>query len=427
MKLSRYFVPTLREIPADAQIVSHRYSLRAGLIMQMSAGIYAWLPLGLRVLRKVANIVREEMDKAGCCELLMPTLQSAELWQESGRYEAYGKEMLRIVDRHERELVYGPTNEEMVTAIFRQHVKSYRDLPKNLYQLQWKFRDEIRPRFGLMRGREFYMKDGYSFDLDVEAARHSYRQMYSAYLKAFHRMGLTAIPVRADSGAIGGDMSHEFHIVAPTGESRLYYDKAITEVRPENYNDFEMISALYAAADDKHDAKHCPVPAERLVHATGIEIGHIFYFGTKYSEAMKAQVMGPNGQMITVEMGSYGIGVSRLVAAAIEANHDEHGIIWPEPLAPYRVGIINLKVGDKATTTLADEAYARLQNHGVEVLYDDRDERPGAKFADMDLIGLPWQIIIGPQGASQGVVELKRRATGEKELISLESAISKLV
>ncbi|MCH8091710.1 MAG: proline--tRNA ligase [Proteobacteria bacterium] len=428
MHLSAYFLPTLKETPAEAQIVSHRLMLRAGMIRQSSAGIYSWLPLGLRVLQNITRIVREEQDAAGCQEILMPTIQPAELWEESGRYDGYGKEMLRITDRHQRKMLYGPTNEELITDIFRHLIKSYRDLPKNLYQIQWKFRDEIRPRFGVMRGREFLMKDNYSFDLDFDGAKRSYDNMFATYLRTFYRLGLTAIPVRADPGAIGGDMSHEFQILAETGESEIFYDATFDELRAKGEQpDFETLRSLYAATDDKHDPAACPVPDDRLRTARGIEVGHIFYFGTKYSAPMGAVVTGPNGESITVEMGSYGIGISRLAAAIIEASHDDAGMIWPESVAPFKVGLINLRAGDKDCDGVCSDLYAKLRQAGVEVLYDDRDERPGVKFATMDLIGLPYQLIVGPRGVKQGVVELKRRESGEVEEHSADSALARLV
>lgn len=435
MRLSRYFLPIIKENPQEAQIVSHRLMLRAGMIRQASAGIYSWLPLGLKVLRKIETIVRQEQDRAGAIELLMPTIQSADLWRESGRYNDYGEEMLRIVDRHKRDMLYGPTNEELITDIFRTTVKSYRDLPKNLYHIQWKFRDEIRPRFGVMRGREFLMKDAYSFDLDYAGARRSYNSMYMAYLRTFARMGLVAIPVRADSGAIGGDLSHEFQILAQTGESDIYYDAGIEEISLNKLMsegaDFEKtvthLQSLYAVEQEKHDAKACPVPAERLKHAKGIEVGHIFYFGTKYSKAMNAKVTGQDGADITVEMGSYGIGVSRLVGAIIEASHDDAGIIWPEAVAPFKVGLINLRANDAACVTACDDLYAKLQNAGIEVLYDDTDGAAGAKFATCDLIGLPWQLVVGPRGLKSGVVELKNRRSGEKQDVSPEAALTKII
>jgi prolyl-tRNA synthetase len=427
MRLSRYFLPLLKETPAEAQIVSHQLMLRAGMIRQSSAGIYSWLPLGLRVLRKIEQIVREEMDAAGCLEILMPTVQPGELWQESGRYDDYGKEMLRISDRHDRPMLYGPTHEEVVTDIFRRSVKSYRDLPINLYQIQWKFRDEIRPRFGVMRGREFFMKDNYSFDLDFEGAKRSYDNMFVAYLKTFRRMGLTAIPMRAAAGAIGGDMSHEFQVLAATGESEVFYDIAFEEIDFLRGDlDVEELKALYAATSEKHDPAVCPVPPDRLRSGRGIEVGQIFYFGTKYSKPMGAVVMGPDGQEIPVEMGSYGIGVSRLVGALIEVYHDDAGIVWPEPVAPYPVGVINLRPADEACSALVADLEAKLTRAGLEPLVDDRDETAGAKFAAMDLIGLPWQAVVGPRGVKQGLVELKRRADGERIEVSPEALIQRL-
>jgi len=428
MRLSAYFLPTLKENPTEAQIVSHRLMLRAGMIRQSAAGIYSWLPLGLKVLRNVEQIVREEQDRAGAQELLMATLQPAELWRESGRFDAYGKEMLRITDRHDREMLYGPTNEEMITDIFRSLVKSYKDLPKQLYQIQWKFRDEVRPRFGVMRGREFLMKDNYSFHADFEDAKKVYDIMYATYLRTFARMGLRAIPVAADPGAIGGNLSHEFQVLAETGESQIYYDAKFDELSANGQEpDPAALRELYAAADEKHDAANCPVPADRLKSARGIEVGHIFYLGKKYSEALNAVVAGPNGEQITVEMGCYGIGVSRLVGAIIEASHDEAGIIWPEPVAPFHVGLVNLRVGDAACDKACDDLYAKLQAAGVEPLYDDRDERAGAKFARMDLIGLPWQLLIGPRGLEKGLAEVKNRKTGERVEISIEAAFDKIV
>jgi prolyl-tRNA synthetase len=435
MRLSAYFLPLLRENPSEAQIVSHRLMLRAGMIRQSSAGIYSWLPLGLRVLQKVEQIVREEQDRAGAQEVLMPTIQPADLWRESGRYDDYGKEMLRIKDRHERDMLYGPTNEEQITEIFRDAVKSYRELPKNLYHIQWKFRDEVRPRFGVMRGREFLMKDAYSFDLDAKGAKRSYNKMFVAYLRTYARMGLKAIPMRAETGPIGGDLSHEFIILAETGESAVYCDKAWLETdilaAEVDYDSdlepaFKKWTSLYAATDDMHDPAKSPLPADRLVTARGIEVGHIFYFGTKYSKPMNAVVTGPNGETVPVEMGSYGIGVSRLVGAIIEASHDDKGIIWPEAVAPFRVGLINLRAADAKCVAAADALHARLRDAGIETLYDDRDESAGAKFATMDLIGLPWQLVLGPRGLAAGTVELKNRATGVKEEIPVEAALNKL-
>jgi prolyl-tRNA synthetase len=437
MRLSSYFLPTLKENPAEAQIVSHRLMLRAGMIRQTAAGIYAWLPLGLAVLRNIEKVVREEQAKAGAIELLMPTLQSADLWRQSGRYDAYGPEMLRIKDRHERDMLYGPTNEEMITDIFKGAVKSYRDLPRNLYHIQWKFRDEIRPRFGVMRGREFLMKDGYSFDLDVEGARQAYRKMFVAYLRTFDRLGLRAIPMAADTGPIGGDMSHEFIILAETGESAVFCHRDLVDMAVPgddvDYNgDLESVirtrTDLYAATDEKHDeAKfEAEVPADKRLSARGIEVGHIFFFGTKYSTAMGCVVAGPDGKETPLQMGSYGIGVSRLAGAIIEASHDDAGIIWPDSVAPFRVGLVNLKSGDADTDAACAALYDKLQAAGIDVLYDDTDERAGAKFSNMDLIGLPWQLVVGPRGLKSGMVELKRRATGEREELSPEAALAKI-
>ncbi|MFC7400355.1 proline--tRNA ligase [Chelatococcus sp. GCM10030263] len=438
MRLSRYFLPVLRETPKEAEIVSHRLMLRAGLVRQESAGIYAWLPLGLKVLNKVAGIVREEQNRSGAIELLMPTIQSADLWRESGRYEAYGKEMLRISDRHEREMLYGPTNEEMITEIFRAYVKSYKDLPLNLYHVQWKFRDEIRPRFGTMRSREFLMKDAYSFDVDQAGARHSYNKMFVAYLRTFARLGLSAIPMQADTGPIGGDLSHEFIILADTGESEVFCHKDFIDFPiPAADTDFDdgaglqaivdQWTSLYAATSEKHEeARYAAIPDDKRLSARGIEVGHIFYFGTKYSAPMRATVTAPDGQEVPVHMGSYGIGPSRLVAALIEASHDDKGIIWPDAVAPFDVALINLKVGDTATDDAAMRIYKALALRGREALYDDTDDRPGAKFASADLIGLPWQIVVGPKSLAEGKVEVKRRATGERELLTIEEAVNKV-
>ncbi|HWL67153.1 MAG TPA: proline--tRNA ligase [Geminicoccus sp.] len=426
MRLSRYFLPVLKEVPAEAEIVSHQLMLRAGMIQQLQAGIYNWLPLGWNVLQKVEQIVREEQNRAGAIEILMPTIQPASLWRESGRYDAYGKEMLRIKDRGEREMLFGPTNEENVTDIFRKHVRSYRQLPLNLYHIQWKFRDEVRPRFGVMRGREFLMKDAYSFDLDIEAGAAAFDRMFVAYLKTFKRMGLTAIPMRAESGPIGGNMSYEFQILAQTGESAVYFDQAFEEIDfSADDLDVAHLKQLYAAADELHDPANCPVPPERLRSGRGIEVGHIFFFGTKYSAPMGATVLGPDGKEVPVEMGSYGIGVSRLVGALIEANHDEKGIVWPESVAPFRVGLINLRADDELCRGVADDLYAKLEAAKVEVLYDDREERAGAKFATMDLIGLPWQVTVGPRGAKAGTVELKSRRTGAVEELSVDALLAR--
>jgi prolyl-tRNA synthetase len=439
MRLSRYFLPILREVPKEAEIVSHRFMLRAGMIRQEGAGIYAWLPLGKRVLDKICNVVREEQNRAGAIEILMPTIQSADLWRESGRYDDYGKEMLRIKDRHERDMLFGPTNEEMLTEIVRAYVKSYKELPLNLYHIQWKFRDEVRPRFGVMRSREFLMKDAYSIDLDFESAVTAYNRMFVAYLRTFARLGLKAIPMVADTGPIGGNHSHEFIILASTGESQVFchsdYLGMQTPGQDVNFNDAAELqsivnrwTSLYAATEEKHDeAAFGAIPEGERVSARGIEVGHIFYFGTKYSEPMGAKVTGPDGVERPVHMGSYGIGPSRLAAAIIEASHDENGIIWPEAIAPFRVGLLNLKAGDAATDAACETIYATLSQQGVDVLYDDTDERPGSKFATADLIGLPWQIIVGPKGLAAGTVELKRRVDGSRETLSVESALARIL
>ncbi len=437
MRVSRSFLPVLKESPSDAQIVSHKLMLRAGLVRQTAAGIYAWLPIGFRVLKKIEQIVREEQNRAGAIELLMPTLQLADLWRESGRYDAYGPEMLRITDRHKRDLLYGPTNEEMITELFKD-AKSYRDLPRTLYHIQWKFRDEVRPRFGVMRGREFLMKDAYSFDLDEAGARNSYYTQLLAYLRTFQRLGIRAVPMKAASGPIGGDLSHEFIVLAPTGESEVFYDASFEEFdwaqKDLSYDDaaglealFHKVSSTYSATDETHDeARWAEVAGDRQRQGRGIEVGHIFNFGDKYSKSMGLKVSGPDGSMVTPQMGSYGVGVSRLVGAIIEASHDENGIIWPEAVTPWKVGLVTMRGDDASSVGAADDIYARLTAAGVEVLYDDRDERGGVKLGSMDLIGLPWQLIVGPRGLAAGVVELKNRQTGEKQEVSIDSAIEQL-
>jgi prolyl-tRNA synthetase len=437
MRLSRYFLPVLKESPKEAEIVSHKLMLRAGMIKQQAAGSYSWLPLGLKVLDKVVRIIEEEQDRSGAIRLLMPTIQSADLWRESGRYDAYGKEMLRIEDRHERDMLFGPTNEEMITDIFRTYVRSYKDLPLNLYHVQWKFRDEVRPRFGTMRSREFLMKDAYSFDLDLERATAAFQRMFVAYLRTFHRMGLVGIPMRADSGPIGGDMSYEFHVLAETGESGVFLDKGLvdkpipsidTDFRGDLSPIFKDWTSLFAATDEMTDEASfkAAVPEDRQLMARGIEVGHIFYFGTKYSDPMKATVTGPDGKEVTVHMGSYGIGPTRLVPAIIEASHDENGIVWPVSVAPFEVELINLKAGDAGTDAACESLYGQLQAAGLDVLYDDRDQPAGAKFATADLIGVPYQLILGPRGLKEGQAEIKDRKTGERETLPLDVAVSHL-
>ncbi|MCM2292184.1 proline--tRNA ligase [Allorhizobium sp. BGMRC 0089] len=437
MRLSRYFMPILKENPKEAEIVSHRLMLRSGMIRQQSQGIYSWLPLGKRVLDKVNGIIREEQNRAGAIELSMPTLQSAELWQESGRYDAYGKEMLRIRDRQDRPMLYGPTNEEMVTDIFRSYVKSYKSLPLNLYHIQLKFRDEIRPRFGTMRSREFMMKDAYSFDLTKDEAVHSYNKMFAAYLRTFDRLGLRAIPMRADTGPIGGNHSHEFIILADTGESEVFCHKSFLEraVPPVdvNFDDVAAMQAIfdewtadYAATSEMHDeAAYAAMPEDAQISARGIEVGHIFYFGTKYSEPMGAKVQGPDGKEHLVHMGSYGIGPTRLVPAIIEASHDENGIVWPESVAPFDAVIINMKAGDGACDNACETLYTSLSKAGKDVLLDDTDDRAGTKFAMADLIGIPYQIIVGPRSVAAGEVEVKQRKTGARETMTIEAALNR--
>ena len=439
MRLSRYFLPVLKENPAEAQIVSHRLMLRAGMIKQSAAGIYSWLPLGLKVLKKIETIVHEEQEKAGHLAMLMPTIQSADLWRESGRYDDYGEEMLRFKDRHDRDMLFTPTAEELITDIFRGHVTSYKDMPLTMYQIQWKFRDERRPRFGVMRGREFYMKDGYTFDLTKEEALHAYNRHLVSYLRTYERMGLQAIPMRADSGPIGGDDTHEFLVLAETGESEVFYDSAVTDLTfgdreidfdnvAECQSIMEEFTTKYARTDETHDeALFAEVPEERRKVARGIEVGQIFYFGTKYSETMGASVQDAEGKKVPVHMGSHGIGVSRLVGAIIEASHDDKGIIWPEGVTPFHCGIVNLKQGDDEADAACENLYKQLNKAGLEPLYDDRNERAGGKFATMDLIGLPWRITVGPRGLKNGVVELTNRKTGISEEMSPEAAIEKVI
>ncbi|NNC38962.1 MAG: proline--tRNA ligase [Acidimicrobiales bacterium] len=438
MRLSRYFLPVLKETPSEASIASHRYMLRAGMIKQQSAGLYSWLPLGFKVMKRIEQITREEQNRAGAVEMLMPTIQGADLWRESGRYDDYGQEMLRIKDRSDRDLLYGPTNEEVITDIFRSFVRSYKDLPINLYHIQWKFRDEVRPRFGIMRCREFLMKDAYSFDISMEEAVRSYNKMFVAYLNTFARMGLKAVPMRADTGPIGGDLSHEFLILADTGESEVFCHKDLVDmVVPGTDIDFDsdlqpivdQRTALYAATDEMHDqaAFEAQVPADKRLSARGIEVGHIFCFGDKYSKPLGAKVMGSDGKEHVAQMGSYGVGVSRLVGGIIEASHDENGIIWPKSVTPFGAGIINLKVGDAEADAACEDLYSKLSTAGIDPLYDDKNDRGGVKFSRMDLIGLPYQLVVGPRGLKDGVVEVKDRKTGEKQNLSPGAAINMII
>lgn len=427
MLLSKFFLPVLKDHPAEAKVVSHALMLKSGMIRQHAAGIYNWLPLGLKALKNVENIVRFNMDASGFIEMLMPCVQSADLWIESGRFNSYGKEMLKFKDRHDHDLLFGPTNEEAFTDIIRNSVQSYKDLPKVFYQIQWKFRDEIRPRFGLMRGREFLMKDAYSLDVDEEGATNTYNQMFTAYMRTFSDLGLLAIPLAADTGEIGGSLSHEFHVIADTGESTLYYDQKFDLLKEELADNISLVKSLYAATEEKHDPTTCPIDEKELSMRKGIEVGHIFNFGDKYSRPMNAFVNNNNGQLVPIQMGSYGIGVSRLVAAIIEVNHDDKGIIWPNSVAPFKVSIINLNINDQNCNELAHNIYNQLTAQNIDVLLDDTDDRAGSKFATHDLIGSPWQVIIGPKKAQAGLVELKNRRLGEAEDIDPQQAINQII
>jgi prolyl-tRNA synthetase len=415
-----FFAPTLKDTPADAKIASHQLMLRAGLISQTASGIYCWLPLATRVIEKIAKVICEEQDRIGANKVYFTTVQPAELWMESGRYEAYGKEMLRIKDRKDGNFLYSPTNEEQATDIFRKYVKSYKNLPIMLYQIHWKFRDEIRPRFGVMRGREFLMKDGYSFDIDFEQAKKTYQSVFKSYLKIFRRLGLVPVPVQADSGAIGGNMSHEFQILANTGESTLYYDKGLFSAR-----DDELMN-IFAVTDEKYDPKTSKIPENELAISKGIEVGHIFYFDTKYSESMNAFVLNEKGEKIFPKMGSYGIGVSRLVAAIIEASHDDRGIIWPETVSPFYVTLLNLHTRNEKCNEMSLKIYDAIST-SKEILYDNREITVGEKLADADLIGIPWQIIVGQKNAENNIVELKNRKTGDIVRASINEIISRFV
>jgi len=426
MRFSNFFIPTSKNIPSDAEIISHQLMIRAGMTKQSSAGIYSWLPLGLIVLKKIENIVREEQNKAGAIELLMPTIQSADLWIKSGRYNDYGKEMLRIIDRGGRNMLFGPTNEELITDIFQTYISSYKDLPKNLYHIQWKFRDEVRPRFGVMRGREFLMKDNYSFDLNENEAKKSYDRMFKAYIKTFLRLGLTPISLRAETGPIGGNLSHEFQILANTGESTLYFDKDLEKIDPENIEP-QKLQSYYAAVDNLHKEQDCPIAKDQLKISKGIEVGHIFYFGTKYSEKLGAYVQDKNGKSVPVHMGSYGIGVSRLVGALIEAFHDEKGIKWPLSVTPFKISIINLMIDDEECKKLCDEIYEKFLNMDIEILYDDRDCSIGKKLSDNELIGIPYHLIIGKRDLKENLVELKTRSNNIYKKMNPEEAVNLLL
>jgi prolyl-tRNA synthetase len=418
MKASRHFMATLRDNPSDASIASHRLMLRSGMIQQIVSGIYAWLPLGLRTMRKIETIVRQEQNRIGAQEMLAPTIQPINLWQESGRYDDYGKELLRVQDRHDNTLLYGPTAEEVMTDLFRTHIKSYKDVPQCLYNIQWKFRDEMRPRYGVMRGREFLMKDAYSFDMTKEQSIACYARMFNSYMRVFERLNVKAIPVRAETGPIGGDFSHEFHIVAPTGESDLFYDAKIHNNTFDQLNDFDT---LYAMADGRHNPDTCPVADADLHHSKGIEVGHIFYFGTKYSRAMNAVVTNDKGHDVPVEMGSYGIGISRLVAGLIEVFHDDKGIQWPVSIAPYSVAILGI---GKDNAHHADRFYTQCTTRALDAFLYDRPDSPGASLSTMDLMGFPYQVIFGKSFASDGQVEVKTRHTNAVCHMSVDSAMT---
>ena len=437
MRLSRFFLPILKENPKEAEIVSHRLMLRAGMMRQEAAGIYAWLPLGLKVLKKIEQIVREEQNRAGALELLMPTLQLADLWRESGRYDAYGPEMLRITDRHKRELLFGPTNEEMITEIFRAYVKSYKSLPLNLYHIQWKFRDEQRPRFGVMRGREFLMKDAYSFDIDEAAARRAYNRMFVAYLRTFARMGLKAIPMRAETGPIGGDLSHEFIVLAETGKSAVYCDGGVLNLPvPGEEVDYDAdLSPDHQAVDlalcgDRRRPRRRALRARGARRKQGSNARHRgrpdLLFRHQIFGGDEGLVAGADGAEVPIHGGSYGVGVSRLVGAIIEACHDDAGIKWPEAVAPFKAVILNLKQGSEDTDAACERLYRELSAKGVEVLYDDTDQRAGAKFAAADLIGIPWQVLVGPKGLTEGKLEVKRRSDGSRQNLGPADVVARL-
>ena len=412
MLLSKLFLPLIKDLPADAKIKSHQLMLRTGMIKQSAAGIYSWLPLGFKVMKKIESIVRNEQNKINAQEMLMPTIQSADIWKESGRYNDYGEEMLRIKDRQGKEMLYGPTNEELITEIFRSSVKSYKSLPQLLYHIQWKFRDEIRPRFGIMRCREFYMKDAYSFDIDAEQAKQSYNKMFYAYLKTFSRLELEAIPMAADAGPIGGDLSHEFIILAETGESNVYADKNIFNIKLNNYNSSNDslekmrndFSELYAVTDEKFNKDNFEkkVKKENQILTKGIEVGHIFYFGDKYSKPLNCLIDHPEGKKVTVKMGSYGIGVSRLVGAIIEAKFKNDIMKWPRSVSPFDLVIIP-SVNKNNTDSLdkSHKIYKELKENKIDVLLDDVSENISAKFKKHDLLGIPYQIIIGSKSETE--------------------------
>ena len=435
MRLSEYFLPTLKEFPKDAEIISHQLMLRTGMIRQASSGIYVWLPFGHAILRKIEQIVREEQVRAGAIELLMPTIQSADLWKKSGRYDDYGAEMLRMKDRHDRDILYGPTNEEQITDISSHYFKSYKTLPKILFHIQWKFRDEIRPRFGVMRCKEFLMKDSYSFDVSEEEGKISYNKMFLSYLKTFQRMGLKAIPMEAESGPIGGNLSHEFIILANTGESKVYIDKRILDLEIPEHIDYqndaknivEEWTKYYSVTDDMYDqgTYENKVSKEYRMEMRGIEVGHVFFFGDKYTKPLKANVQDSEGKINPMQSGSYGIGVSRLVAAIIEASHDEKGIIWPKSISPFDYALLNLNTKDDNLVKLSDMIYKKITDVS-SVLYDDTNSSVGEKLNRVDLIGVPIQIILGKNSIENNTLELKERSTGNVQVINVDEFLKQL-
>lgn len=430
MRLTEYFLPTLKEVPKDAEIVSHQLMLRTGMIRQSSSGIYIWLPFGHAVLKKIEQIVREEQVNAGAIELLMPTIQSADLWKKSGRYDDYGAEMLRMKDRHDREILYGPTNEEQITDISSHYFKSYKSLPKILFHIQWKFRDEVRPRFGVMRCKEFLMKDSYSFDVTEEDGKSSYNKMFLSYLKTFQRLGLKAIPMEAESGPIGGNLSHEFIILANTGESKVYIDKRILDMDIPDEIDYEKDSEnivskwteFYSVTDDMYeqDIYESKVEEDNRLEMRGIEVGHVFYFGDKYTKPLNANVQDQDGVTKPIQSGSYGIGVSRLVAAIIEASHDDKGIIWPKSVSPFDYALICLNSKNEELVKLCDMIYKKMKSK-YAVLYDDSTSSVGEKLNRMDLIGIPTQIILGNKSIESKSLEIKDRKTGTVEVQGIDA------
>lgn len=426
MRVSNYYVPIMKDSPANAEAISHKLMLKAGMIKQQSAGIYSWLPLGVKVLKNIENIIREEMDKSGALEVMLPCVQSASLWKESGRYDGYGKEMLRIKDRHDNDLLFGPTAEEAIADVVRKNINSHKDFPKTFYQIHWKFRDEIRPRFGVLRGREFLMKDGYSFDLDRESSVKTYDKIMATYIKILKRIGLKSIPLRADTGVIGGELSHEFHVIASTGESEIFYDDDIEKELDKENPDLDKLRGLYAMADDMHKPEECSVHKDNLKHQKSIEVGHIFNYGTKYSEAMNVHFMDREGKQRHFYGGCYGLGVSRLVAAIIECFHDENGIIWPENVAPFHVSLINLHTDNKDVSEFSDKMYSKLQSMNLDVLYDDTDASVGNKFTKHDLLGAPYQVVASSKLFKDNSFELRNRSTGEKMIMSFDEVVNKL-